>query len=140
MEVLPDIIAPAVKTENIYIPNGKMKAALALLPHQDDFIFRNINGRYINFTRIRASYCDLCNRVHEKDNTLYIKVDDKGDAYKSCNRGCKSIKLGNVGFNAAMDALNCILSLTPDNYETDSDYSLEECTFDDIYDDIMQSS
>lgn len=32
------------------------------------------NGGSINFTRIQPSHCDVCNRVHDNDNTLYARA------------------------------------------------------------------
>lgn len=39
---------------------------------------RNVMGAVISFRRMRASYCVICKRTHEHDNTVYVIAHDNG--------------------------------------------------------------
>jgi hypothetical protein len=49
--------------------------------------FRSIKGSLASFTRLNESHCDLCNRTHNADNTLYLLK--QGTQWK---RGCTRAK------------------------------------------------
>ena len=64
----------------------------------DMFKFRDVSNNCINFTRIKASHCELCNRTHENDNTFYLqKIKKAGniEIYAKCrhnnNKGSKLV-------------------------------------------------
>lgn len=43
--------------------------------------FRDEKGGFLNFDRIGgASYCDICNKVHDRDNTLMIRYSMSGSS------------------------------------------------------------
>ena len=72
------------------ITNFNLQNVINLLPQEDrnSFIIRKVHKNIINFDRLKPSYCKFCNRIHEKDNTLYLSIsDDK--VYKSCIK-CKN--------------------------------------------------
>jgi hypothetical protein len=39
------------------------------------FRFRSIKGRFVQFNRLRSSFCDICRRTHDKDHTMYLRLD-----------------------------------------------------------------
>jgi hypothetical protein len=49
------------------------------------FVFRSSNSNILNYNRISPSYCELCNRTHDKDNTLYIIINNIS---KVVTKGC----------------------------------------------------
>lgn len=68
------------------------------------FSFRSMNYPYMNFSRTSRSHCNLCDRIHEKDNTLFVTLsagDGWYDLYEHCMRKTdttkKSIFIGTVG-------------------------------------------
>jgi len=59
------------------------------------FMFRSVTNNIINFDRISPSYCELCNRIHDKDNTLYVLVNnDTKSVIKGCLRCDEKKELG----------------------------------------------
>jgi hypothetical protein len=48
---------------------------------------KSFKNGLVNFTRIKPSHCDICDRVHESDNTLYVVKSGIGWAY-----GCTRVK------------------------------------------------
>ncbi len=53
-------------------------------------VFNSSKGRvYINYTRIHSSYCEICEREHEKDNTLYFFATSANNVIKRCLRYVK---------------------------------------------------
>ena len=95
LTLLPDIAKAKPKMENIHISDVKMELALQLFPSDPAHIPGRTNGRYINFTRMKPSYCDICQRAHDKDNTLYLVLMDDNTVCKGCIK-MKS-KLINIG-------------------------------------------
>lgn len=57
-------------------------------------IFDRNDITYYNFNRKSSSYCNICNKVHDRDNTLYGFKND-GNVYVGCIREKGKIKLTN---------------------------------------------
>lgn len=53
--------------------------------------FKDIKGNVMNFRRTASSYCDICERQHDKDNTFYLLPLDCPDG-KILMRGCAKAK------------------------------------------------
>lgn len=56
------------------------------------FNFSHVNGSTIHCKRIRPSHCDICNRIHDTDNTLCLYAFEENDCVKllrSCTRSPK---------------------------------------------------
>lgn len=50
-----------------------------------EFVYRNTEGNFINFTRLTSSYCDICERVHNNENSMMgFVIDNK--LYRRCRR------------------------------------------------------
>jgi len=57
------------------------------------FVYRSTTNNIINYNRLVPSYCELCSRVHDKDNTLYIMIyNDSKAVVKGCLK-CDSKKV-----------------------------------------------
>jgi len=52
-----------------------------------DHRFYKVKGRILNFSRVRASHCEFCNKEHTVDNTAYVVVLDGGDVLIGCGKG-----------------------------------------------------
>ena len=82
------------RTPTFQAPNSLIKGAITLAEesqisngfkyrdyvHEKDVIF-------VNFNRLYPTLCSLCNETHHKDNTLYLRLSQKGDKwaiYESC--------------------------------------------------------
>jgi hypothetical protein len=50
----------------------------------EDFEFRESTGGIILFDRVRPSFCDICSRIHNVDNTLYFVVGASGELIRKC--------------------------------------------------------
>ena len=61
--------------------NEQPETALNFTPYE-------IQNEIINTKRLNPSFCDICERIHDNDNTLYltVKADDEGN--KRLFRGC----------------------------------------------------
>jgi len=74
-----------LKPKLISDKNIKYVASLFEKHWKKHFEYRDNNGSMINFNRISPSYCSLCERRHEKDNTFYISINEN-TAYAKCFR------------------------------------------------------
>lgn len=76
---------------NLFLTDKELSAAFYPRPG-------SVSNRVINFNRIRASYCDLCSRVHEKDNTLFLTLHSNDGGvyvYRKCLKAPNlSVKMG----------------------------------------------
>lgn len=62
-----------------------------------DFKFSKFKNGTYNFLRKNASYCDICDRTHDNDNTFLVIQYNNGNVYRSCWRDrSKNIYLGNI--------------------------------------------
>jgi hypothetical protein len=68
--------------------------------YPNTFVIRNVAEykNIITFNRIRPAYCELCNRTHDKDNTLYVTIWNNNNyvnVYEHCYRqeSCEKIKI-----------------------------------------------
>lgn len=70
--------------------------------------YQSMSGRLLIYRRVCASYCDLCKRVHDNENSLMISVeitDGIGKVYENCRR-CNitpSSKLLGTFYSTAID-------------------------------------
>ena len=87
-----------VQAPDINIANAEIAKIIEMAgEHLNGFRYRRTKGNIINFNRIASSYCQLCQRMHDHDNTAYIKVDTSGSVTLKCRHsGNTSINLGNV--------------------------------------------
>jgi len=95
----------------------------SLFSHDDQniFMYRNTVNGCINFDRNSSSYCELCQKCHDKDNTLYVTVSNN-KVYKHCRKfQGKSILLGDYKPNFALAELPS--EVTGDEF----DKLFEEC-------------
>ena len=98
-----------VQAPSINIDDAEMVKIIKMAgEHLEGFRYRRTKGNIINFNRIASSYCQLCQRMHDHDNTAYIKVDTSGAVTLKCRHNDKSIELGNV--NVAPLTINAALT------------------------------
>jgi len=67
--------------------------------------FRQNNGPFYAFKRLRPSHCAICNRTHNNDNTLYVVIGSSNTkpVYMRCHHASKDargILLGHLDQNA----------------------------------------
>lgn len=68
-------------------------------PHlKGAFKYRNTHQGIINFNRIKPSFCELCRRTHDTDNSLFITRSCAGVVYVHCRRDQynQKVQLGRV--------------------------------------------
>jgi len=73
---------------------------------QNTFMIRDITRNIVNFNRLKPSYCEFCDVIHEKDNTLYLMCNTKGskiNVVKKCRRSTKSKLIGNIDQEGSTD-------------------------------------
>lgn len=64
----------------------------------DDCVFKDMKGSTIITTRTRPSMCDMCNRIHTKDNTTSFYISPDNTIFKYCFKAGKVSKfIGTVG-------------------------------------------
>ena len=56
----------------------------------DVFEYRSYNNGIINFNRVKPSYCEFCDREHDKDNTLYCCINSNG-VFAGCIKMPKTV-------------------------------------------------
>jgi len=56
------------------------------------FEFKDVKEVFINLRRLRASFCVLCNRVHQHENAFLFKKENM--IYYNCRRNNTSLQLG----------------------------------------------
>lgn len=68
-----------------------------------DHEFRARNGNWFYYNRLNASECELCNKMHERDNTLCVFINNINEVRYSCfklgkdvQRNSRSILLGHI--------------------------------------------
>jgi len=93
--ILPQNIKDT-EEQTIDISEYSVQKIINLLNAEDrsNFMYRDSDGGIINFERMNPSHCDLCDRVHEKDNTLYITINKNKCCYKRCRKSDKSEYIG----------------------------------------------
>lgn len=60
--------------------------------------YRNIQGNSINFNRLIATHCFLCDRIHDHDNSLVLYIIGES-IYEYCRRGKTSRYICNISQN-----------------------------------------
>jgi hypothetical protein len=68
-----------------------IKKVTAEFPEMNNFRYKSHkttdNSTIINFLRVRSSYCKICDRTHDTDNTFYLTVYPKSNKiFYGCNR------------------------------------------------------
>jgi hypothetical protein len=67
----------------------------------DEFLdghdFRSISGNVLSFNRTRATLCQICERIHDKDNTAILIISENSGLYFKCRHNSKgSIYVGKM--------------------------------------------
>ena len=60
-----------------------------------EFTYRNKTNGVFNFDRNVASHCDLCNRIHDRDNTFYVTINHR-NIERRCRRSDKFVVIGKI--------------------------------------------
>lgn len=93
----------------------ELQDRLDKIPEMCNHIVREIteiNGILFATTyRTAPSFCDMCERVHDRDNTLMLKITPMTIKYK-CMRQTQN---GYVSFPATDDAVKCIVPINPND-------------------------
>lgn len=68
-------------------------------PYADGLVFRAVERGLFCYKRERPGYCKICERTHDKDNTLFLSVNKDGYVRAHCHRNANknSICIGRVG-------------------------------------------
>lgn len=94
----PDLVTKKENVEDMgEIEEGNVKEIIRLCREKlSEFPFKKkgIKGNIILLERLKSSFCQVCNRIHENENP-YIRVNAI-DIYFSCRRG-KSLYIGQLG-------------------------------------------
>lgn len=67
-----------------FIFDGDVKVIVDKIESNGDFRLYEQHGSIINFKRIKPSHCDICDRIHESDNTLYVVLHADGNHKIKC--------------------------------------------------------
>ena len=57
-----------------------------------DFKPLRMKNGILNTTRLNASYCDICDRTHDNDNTLYLTIQEDTRLFRGCIRESTKFK------------------------------------------------
>jgi hypothetical protein len=57
-----------------------------------DFKPLRMKNGILNTTRLNASYCDICDRTHDNDNTLYLTIQEETRLFRGCIRESTKFK------------------------------------------------
>lgn len=96
----------------------KMLTIFSTLPDSYCFVQGKCNGNKLFLTRKNPSYCDICERTHEKQNSfLFLTV--KNDVWLNCMRTSKSKKIGNI------NDCSCVTSVEEKKYELPTIFSIQ---------------
>lgn len=95
---LPALNIRAEKSFNLI--TGVDEAAVIKMaePYADGLIFRNRKNNLFCYKRERPGHCQICERCHDADNTLYVSVSKGGYVRAHCFHGKGSIEIGRVAF------------------------------------------
>jgi len=87
--------------------------------------FKKQSGTVYTFQRLMPTYCDICDRTHESDNTMYAYNNFKGDVFRKCykNPTTKAVHVGN--YKMATDDIVILESPKPKNEEPSDAFKLE---------------
>lgn len=87
----------------ICLTSEQVKQINSLLTEDEksSFTIRNVTTNIINFQRIRPSYCTFCERIHDHDNTLYLRCVTSSNGsikvYKYCRKSKSDAQVvGNI--------------------------------------------
>jgi hypothetical protein len=91
--ILPKMITESPKHSHKPIPDHDIDYIINWLELNhiiDDYILRGVNNNIMSFNRIKNTQnCRICNRIHENDNSLFIKIQknrDKLSLVEYCHR------------------------------------------------------
>lgn len=119
------------------IENEEMRKMLTIFStFPDSYCFKQgkCTGNKIFLLRKNPSYCDICERTHEKQNS-FLFLTNKNDVWLNCMRTSKSKKIGNIDtyeYNTDVEEkkyeLPTILSIQREksisSFSSDSNFSL----------------
>ena len=98
------------------------------------FIYRNMNGTIMNFNRTKPSMCNICERIHDNENSLRLNI--RGDSiveYCRLNKGgFKIIQKGSTNLNSNEKLLNYIKEINENPNKNN-----EECYFNKLEDKLI---
>lgn len=89
-----------LKSPIIYNINNEIYALFEQLGFLENFKFKSRSGNYYWFTRTNPSYCKICDRIHDNENSLVVAKKDKyiieycrrNNLEKNINHGIFNIK------------------------------------------------
>lgn len=61
-------------------------------------------GNFLNYTRNRAAHCDICDREHTNDNTIYVLICRNGTIMRGCIRTRGQMRLVARGESTASES------------------------------------
>lgn len=82
------------------------------------FSFGCYDSGLITTRRIKPSFCDICNRIHEHENPYFL-VKSNGDVCYSCRRTDSHVKIGNIKLEADLESLETISAIDNTNVVSD---------------------
>lgn len=81
-EINPVIYEPIEAVNDDIIEAAKV----LIKANYPEFKFRDVQGCFVNFDRLEPSKCDICEVIHDKDNTLYCQIGSDGVVFLRCRR------------------------------------------------------
>lgn len=114
-------IAPVINTTidtSIVHNSDEVLKLCELVGILKDHKLRRRTDSLYEFDRIanHPTYCEICNQVHEKDNTVVVRVLATGAVFKSCRKKVGGVQIGEV----------IIPGMTPENLATLQPLALED--------------
>ena len=95
---LPYTICDEIENFSQDISDVDIKAVKDVIASMDDaksFTVGKISGSVISLNRLTASFCSVCNRVHENENP-FVFVNMNNDIFFNCRRGEGSKRIGSL--------------------------------------------
>lgn len=86
------------------------------------FTFGDVKNNVIFLIRRQSSYCNFCDRIHEKDNTNYLVVTNSGDVYLKCTRPKEE---GRVSGSTLMGKIDMESIIEQEYYINDDEYNID---------------
>lgn len=92
--------------EPVKVDNAEMQTLLDQIPYLTDHMIRSKANNVIQFDRVRPGHCRVCQRTHDKDNSMYVVVTNDG-VFEKCHRSLgRSIMLGFITREAETQMIN----------------------------------
>jgi hypothetical protein len=70
--------------ESHHVFDGDVKPTIDKIEAMGDHRVYEVKGSIVTFKRIRPSHCNICNRIHETDNTAYLVLRKDGTHRLKC--------------------------------------------------------